>query len=51
MTQLGYAVFQGCIIFNDMKCKEKCAGIGTLALWNSTISLKRELRKVLNISK
>lgn len=49
MTQLGYAIVEECIIFNDIKCRENHTTIRKMPALSNTISNKKQLREALNI--
>lgn len=51
MTQLGYAVVEPCIIFNDIKCTKNHTNIRKMSAWSNTISNKKQLREEINIRK
>lgn len=50
-TQLGYAIVEECIIFNDIKCRENHTTIRKMPALTNTISNKKQLREALNIRK
>lgn len=49
MTQLGHAVVEACIIFNDIKCSKNRTTIRKMSVLSNAISNKKQLRVVLNI--
>ena len=49
MTQLGYAIVEECIIFNDIKCRKNHTTIMKMSALSNTISNKKQLREALNI--
>lgn len=44
MTQLGYAIVEACIIFNDIKCRKSHTAIRKMSALSHTISNKKQLR-------
>ena len=49
MTQLGYAIVEECIIFNDIKYRKNHTTIRKMSVLSNIISNKKHLREALNI--